>query len=217
MGVSLRSFSEGVHSPHLPIKAVALKEWAVIIDGLARGEQLLLVRKGGIQEETREFRLEETSFYLYPTYEHQRRDLIKPEHHQALERTQSAADHAPPGQVTFTHLAHVVDDITVKEDPSVLAKLDRYHRMTHDYAAERLRWQSDKALHILVVRAYKLTEPKTIDVLDEYLGCKSWVTLQEELRDFDLEPVLEDEAFHAKRCEIFAALELNEPAPEANK
>lgn len=205
MGISFRSFSEFLHSPHLPIKEVALKEWAAIIDGLASGKQMILVRKGGIMEETREFRIEESSFYLYPTYEHQRKDLIKPEHHAALERTLEGVE-LPPKQVTITHMAHVVDDIGIKEDRHILQKIDPYHLLTHNYAQERLLWQPDKALHILVVRAYKLSVPKTIQVEDDYLGCKSWVTLKEPITDIDFEPVLDDAAFHQKRDEILHAL-----------
>jgi hypothetical protein len=204
MTVNFRSFSEQIHSPYLPIKEVALKEWAVCIAALAAGDQLILVRKGGVVEETRQFRLEETSFYLYPTYEHQRKDLIKESYREALEQTEQGIE-LPPKQVTITHAAHVVDDITVK-DEDTLQKLDRFHILTHDYAQQRLLWQPDDALHILVVRAYKLTEPKTIDVKDDYVGCKSWITLANPIAQTDLEPVLSQDAFFAKRGELFEAL-----------
>ncbi|MGZ4163198.1 MAG: DUF1802 family protein, partial [Tumebacillaceae bacterium] len=84
--------------------------------------------------------------------------------------------------------------------------LDRFHILTHDYAEQRLLWQPDDALHILVVRAYKLTEPKTIDVEEDYIGCKSWITLANPITQTDLEPVLPQETFFAKRNELFEAL-----------
>ncbi|TCP55530.1 hypothetical protein EV586_103183 [Tumebacillus sp. BK434] len=208
MGIGLRSFSLELHSPHLPIKEVALKEWAVCIDAIAKGEQLVLIRKGGITEETREFRLEETSFYLYPTYEHQRSQLIKPQYQARVEATMQGVT-VPPQEVVITHAAHVVDDITVLAEQD-LKRLDPFHIMTHDYAAERLQWRNDKPLHILTVRAYKLTVPKTIPVAEGYLGCKSWITLQQPIVDTDLEPVLSEAAFAARRQLIFDALGITE-------
>lgn len=205
MTISFRSFSSEIHSPYLPIKEVALKEWAVTIQALAAGDQLILVRKGGILEETRQFRLEETSFYLYPTYEHQRKELVKKEYRETLEQTKAGIE-LPPKEVTITHAAHVTDDIAIREDAAALKRIDPFHILTHDYAQERLLWQPSEPLHILVVRAYRVTDPKTIPVESAYIGCKSWLTLANPIADTDLEPVLTDEQFLAQREELFAAL-----------
>lgn len=208
MTVSFRSFSEHLHSPHLPVKEIACKEWAVCIDALASGEQLILVRKGGLLEETREFRLEEQSFYLYPTYEHQRADLVKPAWRDKVAGTTEGME-MPPREVTITHLAHVVDDLTVKDDGEILSRLDEFHILTPDYAEKRLQWQPNKPLHILIVRAYKLSEPRTVRVEDEYLGCKSWLFLQESIENIDLTPVVPDVVFQAERERILLAAGVN--------
>ena len=67
---------------------IAFKEWAVTVRALAEGEQLLTLRKGGIREENKHFEIEHDRFFLYPTFDHQRNDLIRqshlPEHHQRL-------------------------------------------------------------------------------------------------------------------------------------
>ncbi|KEO82119.1 DUF1802 family protein [Tumebacillus flagellatus] len=207
MSVSFRSFSVDVHSPHLPVKEVALKEWAVCIEGIAAGDQTVLIRKGGITEETREFRLEEQSFYLYPTYEHQRADLIKPGYQDVLAKTLEGRE-LPPKQVTITHVGHVTDDIVIKDDAELLKKFDAYHVMTHNYAEERLNWQSDRPLHILLLRAYRLTNPKTIDVSADYTGCKSWITLADPIHDTDLEPVISTERYEELREEILRSVGL---------
>ena len=208
MTVSSRSFSEHLHSPHLPVKEIALKECAACIDALASGEQLILVRKGGLHEETREFRLEEQSFYLYPTYEHQRADLVKPAWRDKVAATTEGME-LPPREVTITHLAHVVDDITVKDDGEILSRLDEFHILTPDYAEKRLQWQSNNPLHILIVRAYQLSEPRTVRVEDEYLGCKSWLFLQEPIENIDLTPVVPDVIFQAERERILMAAGVN--------
>src|SRR5262245_11545086 len=55
----------------------ALKEWAVTVAALSRGDQVLVLRKGGIGEKRFEF--PHRSFFLFPTYLHQRPELVKPE------------------------------------------------------------------------------------------------------------------------------------------
>ena len=41
-----------------PLSPLSLKEWAVAVKALGEGEQIITIRKGGLYEETREFRLE---------------------------------------------------------------------------------------------------------------------------------------------------------------
>ena len=65
-------------SPEFPKSSrIALKEWAVTVRALNQGSQVLLLRKGGIREEGKDFRVVHPEFILYPTYEHQRPDLLK--------------------------------------------------------------------------------------------------------------------------------------------
>ena len=65
---------------------IALKEWAVTVRALAEGEQLLTLRKGGIREEHKHFELEHDRFFLYPTFDHQRNDVVREAHMPELRR-----------------------------------------------------------------------------------------------------------------------------------
>src|SRR5919205_1013981 len=65
---------------------IAFKEWAVTVRALAEGEQLLTLRKGGIRETTKHFKLEHERFFLYPTFDHQRSDLVRQSHQPELRR-----------------------------------------------------------------------------------------------------------------------------------
>ena len=65
---------------------IAFKEWAVTVRALSEGEQLLTLRKGGIREEDKHFELEHEQFFLYPTFDHQRNDLVRESHHPELRR-----------------------------------------------------------------------------------------------------------------------------------
>ena len=65
---------------------IALKEWAVTVRALAEGEQLVALRKGGIREDDKHFEVEHDQFFLYPTFDHQRNDLVRESHHPELRR-----------------------------------------------------------------------------------------------------------------------------------
>ena len=55
---------------------VAFKEWSVVVDLLGRGEQILVLRKGGISEGRDGFRIDHNEFLLFPTRFHQERESI---------------------------------------------------------------------------------------------------------------------------------------------
>ena len=65
---------------------VAFKEWAVTVRALAEGEQLVTLRKGGIREPQKHFKLDHERFFLYPTFDHQRSDLVRESHRPELSR-----------------------------------------------------------------------------------------------------------------------------------
>src|SRR2546427_2506694 len=65
---------------------IAFREWAVTVRALAEGEQLVTLRKGGIREPGKSFRLAHERFFLYPTFDHQRGDLVRESHQPELRR-----------------------------------------------------------------------------------------------------------------------------------
>ena len=79
-----------------------LKEWAVAVRALERGETALVVRKGGIREKA--FAVKDSRFLLLPGYEHQRPELIKPEYRQLMEEIPDLTDDGP---LRFTSFAEV--------------------------------------------------------------------------------------------------------------
>lgn len=183
-------------------QAVGLKEWAVAVEALKQGKQILIMRKGGIREETRDFQVESDSFYLYPTYEHQRKKLIKPEF---AERVDERAPEWSGEQAEIGCYAELAEDILIETEEQ-LAKLKPFHIWTDRLAEERLKWKRTKPLHVMLLRVYTLEEPVRIPVLDEYNGCKSWIGLPESLHGAPRRPVLTDEAFAIEANRIREAL-----------
>lgn len=62
---------------------IAIKEWAVTVRALSEGEQLLIFRSDG---ETEELALEHERFFLFPTFEHARNDVVRGAHVPELRR-----------------------------------------------------------------------------------------------------------------------------------
>ena len=103
----------------------ALKEWASAIQALENGRQIMVMRKGGIVEETKHFELKSPAFYLYPTYEHQRKELIKSSDQSYVE--ESLAEWVPEAStVRITSYAEVTQDLEIR-DQEMLDRLLEYH------------------------------------------------------------------------------------------
>ena len=182
---------------------VAFKEWAVTIRAFDRGDQILLLRKGGIHEDGRDFRVLHPEFLMYPTFEHQKPELLKEEYHEELSRVVSEA--GGNGAVTFGHWARVEEAIELS-DQAAVDSLEPYHIWTSDYAQKRLHWKPKHPLTILLVRLYRLEEPHTLPFSQSFAGCKSWVQLPEPIRLGEVAPVMSDGDFRTRVQEVKAAL-----------
>lgn len=182
---------------------VAFKEWAVTIRAFDRGDQILLLRKGGIHEDGRDFRVLHPEFLMYPTFEHQKPELLKEEYHEELSRV--VAEAGGNGAITFGHWARVEEAIELS-DQAAVDSLEPYHIWTSDYAQKRLHWKPKHPLAILLVRLYRLEEPHTVPFSPSFAGCKSWVELPESVRLGEVAPVMSDDDFQTRVQEVKAAL-----------
>lgn len=181
----------------------ALKEWAVAVKALREGRQVLLVRKGGISEETRDFRIQADRFLFLPTYEHQRRDLLQPEFQADLDAV--LAEPRDPAHVRFDTFAVLTDLFEITE-PAQVEALAPFYCFSEQYAEERLRWRPRKPLLVMAVRAYKLATPLSLANRPEFGGCKSWLTLDEDVSPDTLTAALDDDTYAAQIAAVREAL-----------
>jgi hypothetical protein len=184
---------------------IALKEWAITVRALAEGQQILLLRKGGIHEQGKDFRVIHPEFLLHPTYEHQREDLLKPEHHSAF--TQLLSDSPRNETITFSHWAKVEEVIEVEEQEKV-DDLSPHHIWTQAYAQSRLHWKPMLPLSVMLLRVYRMEQPVSVPFLPEYGGCTSWVDIISRINLGNLQPVLTDQEFQRQVDEIKGSLGL---------
>jgi hypothetical protein len=185
----------------------ALKEWAVAVRALERGETALVVRKGGIREKA--FAVPQTRFLLLPGYEHQRPELVKVEYRGLMD---GIADLADDGPLRFSSFAEVEGayEISAAEE---LSALDPHHMWTSEYAKSRFKWRPKKPLTVLVLRTYLLPRAVELPYRDEYGGCKSWIGLQEPISVEGTRSALSDEDFDRLVAPALGVLESLERAP----
>ena len=181
---------------------IALKEWSVAIEALARGEQVVLLRKGGIREDGKHFKVGHEGFFLYPTVYHQGADLLKLERRGLLH---GLDDDPEPVMVTLSLFAEVAEVIEVSDEAAVRA-LSPFHIFSDDYAAKRAHWKPRHPLHVMVVRCHRLQMPQALPVMESYVGCKSWVELVEPYPVGVATPVLPERRFEAQWAAVKDAL-----------
>jgi len=189
---------------------IAFKEWAVTVRALAEGEQLLTLRKGGIREPDKHFKLEYDRFFLYPTFDHQRPDLVRQSHRpellRALEEGVWTDDEPAPDALYRGADIAQPDRVRIRAWAEVAA----HYTWTTDYAEKRLAWKRRHPLHVILLRTYRIPRPVTVKVRDEYGGCRSWLELTREL-PFEGTPVLSDEEFDRAAEEIAAIASDRQP------
>lgn len=162
----------------------ALKEWANVIDSLGRGEQVILIRKGGIADP--HFGIEAGRFYLYPTYFHQ-------------------GETDPRTRVAITHWVEVVRSWSIREH-ELLERLAPFVDIPWETLEARYRFRPDQALYVIAVKTFALPAPVEIAYREEYGGCRSWISVDDEIDVEGSRAVLSDAELQAKVESIDALL-----------
>ena len=181
----------------------AFKEWAIVVDALGRGEQILILRKGGISEGRGGFRVEHQEFLLFPTLFHQQRELVTTA---AQARFDEISPHWPPPEIV--RLEFVAEVVAWRElDSLSSAELLKAHHCWQDKViAERFDWGHAKNIMAMALRVSQLPLPIELPMSPAYGGCKSWVELDREIVTIGAVPVLEQTAFDQKLNAFLAAL-----------
>lgn len=158
----------------------SLKEWASVIDALGSGDQIVLIRKGGLADQT--FGVETARFYLFPTNYHD-------------------AGGAEPTHVRITHWAEVLKTWQIR-DAELLQRLEPLTVLDRDTINTRYRFRPDQAINVIAVRAYGLARPADVVMKPEYSGCRSWVSVDEEIDIDGSLPALDEEAMQTRIAAI---------------
>jgi hypothetical protein len=182
---------------------IAFKEWAVVVDALGRGDQIIILRKGGISEGGSGFQVEHNRFFLFPTLFHQQRESVQPS---AQMRYDALAPELSPDLVRVEFFAEVVDWKLVDSFEAAV-RLRGQHIWREEVIRERFDWGKSKSIYAMAVRVFRLPWPVELPMRAGYAGCKSWVELDTIISTEGAQPVLTDHEFAAKVERFRAALE----------
>ena len=188
----------------MPLQSrIALKEWAVVCDALASGEQVLLFRKGGIREEGKKFTVDHSEFLFFPTLEHQNREALRPQWQDRLAGYRPAG--SPAEKISLSVFAGVSQIFKAgKVEP--LLRLSQFHPYNEDFFRMRLAYKPNEPLWVFLIRAFLLPKAVSVPNLPRYAGCKSWVELEKDLPCENLKPVLSLDRFMTIREKVTATL-----------
>ncbi len=186
----------------------AFKEWGIIVDALGRGDQIIVLRKGGVKEGRAGFKVEHSRFLLFPTLFHQQRDsVIAP----AQVRYDEIAPHFPaPNILRLAFLAEVV----MTKKLIALAEVEALrgqHIWREEVIGQRFEWGRERGIFVLAVRVFRLPKTVELPLLPAYEGCKSWVELDRDVDTAGALPVMTDPAFAAKLSRFNSTLAAARP------
>lgn len=181
--------------------AVALKEWAAVIRALQDGRQTILLRKGGLAEKKHKFDIEETEFFLYPTYYHQDTHLLGEPF--SLEVERANRERILDGNVAIDTYAVIEESRAITKAAELPALLE-HSIWSAPYVQKRFDYKPENPLHLLVIRAYRLPQPHIIPELPRYSGCVSWVPMEKALSTDGAAPILTNAEFDKKMNRVLA-------------
>jgi hypothetical protein len=170
----------------------ALKEWAVLVDAMGRGDIIALVRKGGIREQRAGFAVRHERFVLYPTYFHEREDELAPRFVHELHTSHSRRP--PEGTIRIELRADVAGVWPVAELER-LREIGGEHGLAWNAVESRFHYKNKPGVQVIAARVYRLAASVVIPEVRRYQGCVSWVELDDPVDVSNAEPVIDDASF----------------------
>lgn len=178
--------------------SIGFKEWALVCDAIGRGEQSVIIRKGGIHEGRHGFRFEHEEFFLFPTL-----------FHEQVERTRLPPGTALPAADAGTVAVSVwvrVEWTQLVTDLEAVRALAPFHVLRDEIVEERFRYDEPQGVNVAFLRAWRLAPEWKFPSAPKYGGCRSWVTLPDPPEGLSRSAALEEPAHAARAAAVSAAI-----------
>ena len=150
------------------MESVGFKEWALVCEALGRGEQTIILRKGGIAEGRDGFAFKHREFFLFPTL-----------FHEQVEKTRLVEAMLPEpreGEIAIEFFAKL-EFSAVVTSWEMASALEPFHVLRTEVVRERFEYKEAPGIHVAFVRVFRLSTPWILSELPAYGGCRSWVNL----------------------------------------
>lgn len=177
------------------MQSVGFKEWALVCEALGRGEQTILLRKGGIAEGREGFGFRHSEFFLFPTCFHEQIEKVR--------MPEARIPAAFEGEIEIQYFAKLEAQREITSWP-MAAALEPFHILAELVVRERFEYKG-AGLHVALVRVFRLEPTWRLTDKPAYGGCRSWVNLPECPAATRFEPVLTDDEHEARAKQIRAA------------
>src|SRR3954469_668287 len=177
------------------MQSVGFKEWALVCEALGRGEQSILLRKGGLAEGREGFGFRHPEFFLFPTFFHEQ--IVK------VRTPDARIPAACEGEIEIRYFAKLEARAEITSWPAAAA-LEPFHILEESVVRERFEYRG-AGLHVALVRVFRLKPAWVFPDRPAYGGCRSWVSLPECPTGTRFDPVLTDEK-HKTIAKNFCAL-----------
>ena len=149
------------------MESVGFKEWALVCEALGRGQQSILLRKGGLAEGPGGFGFRHREFFLFPTFFHEQ--VVK------VRTPEASLPQKREGEITVRYFARLETEKEVA-DWLEAATLAPFHILAESVVRERFEYKR-VGLHVALVRVFRLEPEWIIPDNPAYGGCRSWVKL----------------------------------------
>jgi hypothetical protein len=130
------------------MESVGFKEWALVCEAIGRGEQSLIVRKGGIHEGRGGFSFKHAEFFLFPTFFHEQVEKIRGSAREVPERR--------PGEIEVRYFAKLEFSAVVTSWETAVA-LEPFHILSRGVVRERFAYDDGPGIHVAFVRASRMS------------------------------------------------------------
>lgn len=156
-------------------RPVAFKEWQLVADAIASGEQSVILRKGGISEGKAGFQWLHDRFFLFPSLFHEQAVQVTPHPDGSLRSFQPLPGLAEDDIAFSVYVETLATGrITSWEEVTRLAP---YHIWREEIIRERFEWGDEPGLSWATVRAWRLRDPWILKDRATFGGCRSWFGL----------------------------------------
>jgi len=181
-------------SENFPPCTIAFKEWACAVESLGQGHQSVIIRKGGIHEKNGVFEPEYKTFFLFPTYEHQKSTELNEMGRYWLEDVRLKTGLSEPAPIPLSYLARIERVVWVDRQ-EWLAPLEACQVLNEQALEKRFHYGEKPGFFVLELRVYSLQSAVLMPRLPAYAGCRSWVVLDSPPPIQGIQPVLSDADF----------------------
>jgi hypothetical protein len=180
---------------------IAFKEWTLICEALSRGEQSIILRKGGIAEGRAGFRFQHPEFLLFPTLFHEQVAKLRVPSGTALPAPRADDQHELrlAARVEWTH------DLTDWEQVRTLAP---FHLWQESEIEKRFRQDDKHMVSLAFIRVARFSAPHLFPDAPRYGGCRSWVEVPEVPAEITQSEVLDDTVHREREQQLRAIVGL---------